>query len=472
MNDYQFTLILSALHSRLDFMTTLWPRVEAALNLESASNVLSRRPPKDYEAVIPESPMGNVLGFQFRHDDRERDGDRSGELRFFHCNGVGRDLLHRLPELGLSEDVPGPHVMLLSGTSWAGTSTRYHIHTPVHAILRPHRDEVEAIEQTRFEKLILTKPNTHFALRLSGNNSQQGRDEALEQMLYQLAVPDRTAPDPSSMLQDELDDLPEGRKRLLLLVGSYDHARKAWEYLNKVPEWRGRVTRLVSDDTDLDDTWATLRRGDVARFPQEQGEVLVAPLLAVERGHNIVQPDGRAAIGTVYFLNRPHPRPDDISLAGQSIHDWAVRRLRGTGRERAKFLDWVRDQGSPDQAGRRFRTQARSQWTWLLKRRVSWTSLKPEEKTAFTWDQLVVIWQVIGRLVRGGVPARAVFVDAAFFPREAAGGRDDASSGLLTAMHRVLDGYLAPGSTQAPIDRSLVEALYGPLHRALTELET
>ena len=49
--------------------TGLWPVVEAELNLDFTSNVLSRRPPQDYEPFIPESPMGNVLGFQFQPDE-------------------------------------------------------------------------------------------------------------------------------------------------------------------------------------------------------------------------------------------------------------------------------------------------------------------------------------------------------------------------------------------------------------------
>ena len=62
----EFTLVLAALHTRLDFVTGLWPVVEAELNLDVTSNVLSRRPPQDYEPFTLESPMGNVLGFSAR----------------------------------------------------------------------------------------------------------------------------------------------------------------------------------------------------------------------------------------------------------------------------------------------------------------------------------------------------------------------------------------------------------------------
>jgi hypothetical protein len=253
----------------------------------------------------------------------------------------------------------------------------------------------------------------------------------------------------------------------------YAEARDAADYLNSLPEWKGRVTALISDDADFDDAWVTLpgdpsatrlRRGDVAAFT---GEILVGPLLAVERGHNIVLAGGKAAIGTVYFLARPHPRPDNMALAVYALNDWVVRYVRDGG-----FAQHVRATGIPNEAGREFRRLATRRWQRYLTRRLAWSSLKPEEKVAFTWDQLVVMWQVIGRLVRGGVPARVVFVDAAFFPREAGLiAADTPDTSLLLSMRNVLDPYFAgaPEETR-PADRSLVRFLYGPLYQALSGL--
>src|SRR5256886_1889717 len=127
----EFTLLLAALHHRLDRVSFMWPQVEAAMHLDTADNELARRPPLDYAPVVPEAPMGNVLGFQYLPDEPEPGGDdrRSGTLRFFRCAGVGRELLLNLPSLGAdpANGRPGPHVLLMSGTSWAGTSTRAHI---------------------------------------------------------------------------------------------------------------------------------------------------------------------------------------------------------------------------------------------------------------------------------------------------------------------------------------------------------
>ncbi len=472
----EFTLILAALHHRLDYVTSGWPAVEAALNLEFTSNVLSRRPPKDYEPFIPESPMGNVLGYQFQLDE----GGQSGALRFFRCSGVGRELLLGLHDMPAIDARPGPHVLLMSATSWAGTSSRYHLHVPVGAVLRPQEKEVKAILGTTFRKEFLYGPDGQ-PLRLSGTGTH-ARPEVLRQMLRQLAEPDRTLAGSASRLARELDDVaredPE-RRRALILTGSYAEARAAADYLNRIPEWKGKVTALISDDADFDDAWTALpaqadsqtanqlRRGDVSSFARTGNEILVAPLLAVERGHNIVLPGGKAAIGTVYFLARPHPRPDDLTLAVQALNDWTVRYVRD-----GEFTQMVLSSRSLDEAGLAFRREARMKWNRYLTRRLTWSSLPRDEKLAFTWDQLVVMWQVIGRLVRGGVPARVVFVDAAFAPREAGlVGDDTPGTSLLLSLRQVLAPYFTPGSGVSKTDRSLVENLYDPLYQALLDLD-
>jgi hypothetical protein len=82
--------------------------------------------------------------------------------------------------------------------------------------------------------------------------------------------------------------------------------------------------------------------------------------------------------------------------------------------------------------------------------------------------------------VRGGVPARVVFVDAPFAERQAQGlGGDTARTSLLVSMLHVLAPYcgdhagaeLAGSGEPAPaLDRVLVTTLYEPLYGALSRL--
>ncbi|MFI6204819.1 hypothetical protein ACIBAI_00235 [Streptomyces sp. NPDC051041] len=494
----EFMLLLSALHQRLDRLVFLWPQVEAALHLDSTGNELSRRPPLDYAPLIPEAPMGNVLGFQYLPDERERDveGRHSGTLRFFRCAGVGRELLLSLPEVGADpgRGRRGPHVVLMSGTSWAGTSTRAHVVAPVGAVLTPSPRSLKAVSESEF--------STHFLyddegrpLSLSGTEPK-ARPAACRAMVSRLGSPGRGgAPSP---LEQELARVADSRRRrAILLVGSYKEAHTAAEVLHGMERWHGRVRVLTADDADLDqavrgpasprsetDRVTALRRGDLATFAQDPtAEILVAPLMAVERGHNILNAQRNAAFGTALFLARPHPRPDDLALAVFAINDWAARFTRDEpGLPQGTFGKLVTAATDLDAAGLAFRHVARAEWRRLLSRRYIYSRLSDQEKTSFTWDQLVTIWQVIGRLVRGGVPARVVFVDARFAPRTAkalspgsAAAPLPREDGLLTGLRDVLAPYFAEGAPPPdcpdPADPAVARLLYAPLYKALREIE-
>ncbi|MEU7316462.1 hypothetical protein [Streptomyces sp. NPDC007083] len=506
----EFTLVLAALHQRLDRVTFLWPQVEAALRLDSASHELTRRPPLDYAPLLPEAPMGNVIGFQYLVDERaaarNKNGHRTGTLRFFRCAGVGRELLLNLPQLGADpgKGKAGPHVLLMSGTSWAGTSTRAHVLAPVRAVLKPHQKALDSIRETVFRTEFLYDDAGH-PIRLSGQDPEK-REDVLRLVVDRLARPGRDQS--ASPLQSELAQIPDQRrKRALLLVGSYREARVTAGLLDEIPRWRGRVRVLAADDAELETAIdgaapaggqasgpSAVRRGDLASFADDpDAELLVAPLLAVERGHNILTVPQRvgeervAAFGTVFFLVRPHPRPDDLSLAVFAINDWATRFIRDyPGLPQGTFSALVAAADGLDEAGSDFRTTARGVWRHVLSRPYIYSALSDEEKKSFVWDQLVTIWQVIGRLVRGGVAARVVFVDAAFAPGLAQAGapvaaregrsRRTSDPGLLVRLRDVLATYFtdsAPAGMPAdPADTALVRLLYRPLYEALCAMRT
>ncbi|MCA1186189.1 MULTISPECIES: hypothetical protein [unclassified Saccharopolyspora] len=460
---FEFTLLLAALEPKLALMTAMWPRVQAALNLEF--NQLYRKP-IDYGPVVPESPMGNVLGFQFHAESADAGGVHSGELRFFQCAGVGRKMFDAMRSLPAADGRSSPHVLLMSGSSWAGSSTRYHVDFPVDALIAPQQEDIDKVARSDF-RFRPVNPGPH-ALRVSGCTDPDKRIKVLEQLAVELGG--SNGPD-LSPLEAELREIgDDDRWRILLLVGSYDEAERVADKLHGLRRWKGRVRRLARDDDEIGpdsaDRSPVLRRGDVETLAQTNTELLVAPLLAIERGHNILNELGKAAIGSVYFLVRPNPRPDDLVLAVHAVNDWSVRIQRD-----GRFAMWVSGADTLDAAGYAFRAEARREWRRVLRRSTAWSRLG-DDRESFTWDMLVVIWQVIGRLVRGGVSARVTFVDEAFAPESAAGrGMDTADTSLLVSMYAVLQKYRSPGpaSPGAPPrhEQQLVEGLYAPLHEAL-----
>ena len=473
---FELTLLLAALEPKLALMTGMWPRVQATLNL--GFNQLHRRP-LDYGPMVPESPMGNVLGFEFLVYGPDKGGIRSGELRFFRCSGVGRSLLTMLPQLAEVDGRPGAHVLLMSGSSWAGKSSRYHVLTPVTLILKPERQKIDRITEQSSIRLEFVWHEGR-PLTLSGARPED-RPIILQKMALALATDHEDQP---SRLAQELADLSEHRRHLLVLTGSYEESKVVADAMHST-RMRGRVLRLLADDErdpGLDDRSApVLRRGDVNRLPRKKARILVAPLLAVERGHNIMAACGEAAIGTVYFLARPNPRPDDLGLAIQAINDWITRALDDpeTG-----FDKWVSDAASLGEAGNEVRSRAYKEWFRVLGRFLAWSRLSDRDRTTLTWDLLVLMWQVIGRLVRGGVEARVVLVDAAFAPNTAEAlsrdpmpgaqvmirDHDTPKSSLLLSIHEVLGECLSLGDdvpASRRLDRELTEALYDPFWQTI-----
>jgi len=469
----EFAIMLEVLSDRLDTLIREWKQVEAILGLEGSSPVLFHRPPEDYAALIPDAPMGNILGFQYLRPSDEPNGP--GDLRFFRCMGVGRWLILHLHDLFASDGLVGPHVLLLSGTSWAGTSPNYHVQVPVTSVLLAPDEEIAAINNSVFElKILLNKQQQ--PIEISGKKGQQ-RTRALQEMLHALSYQEKmgkaTLP---SLLEQKRDELPSDRQRVLLLVGSYDEAEKAYEFLaSEHKDWEDQMVYLVSDDDEFESEWRThhhrLQRGLVDRFAHTGAWLLIAPLLAVERGHNILNEDKKAAIGAVYFLIRPHPRPDDINYIIHSINRWAV--------EKHQDLSWMTTQlngkaPNLEDIGKAFRTEAFRQWRYLVRMPLRYSILPYDARRALIWSQQVSIWQVIGRLVRGGCDAQVFFCDAKFAPRTANLSEEDEgeNTSLLFGMREILRPYF--NSSNQAISRrekDLVRILYEPLYQALEKMK-
>ncbi|SFQ77726.1 hypothetical protein [Amycolatopsis rubida] len=484
---FEFFLRLAALEADLATVVAMWPRVRAAMRLGFSE--LYRRPVA-YAPMVPEAPMGNVLGFQFREDAVDGEDRVRGQLRFFLCSGVGRALLDALPRMPEIDRRPGLQVMALSGSSWAGFSTRYHLRAPVTVLIKPDSRKKQPMRDGcvfRFEPLF----DGGVPLTLSGVGLDR-RFEILERMTVELG---RGGND--GKLGTELSEIKNrDRRRALLLVGSYEEAQFVADCLHNLhPRWKGRVLRLVSDDAE-DEAHAAevgesqgdrqariVRRGDVETLSEIRGaEILVAPLLAVERGHNIlVSQRDYAAIGTVFFLARPQPRPDDLGLTVNIVNDWLCR-------NESEAAEWLASAGSLDEGARKFRSESRTRWHQAMNRSYGWLALagkgREADHSAVTWNLLVLMWQAIGRLVRGGVEARVVFVDAAFLPRcaarrafvrsgeEAEFVPDDAASSLLVSIAEQLGRYLDPDASERGVPESeirIADLLYRPMWTALTK---
>ncbi len=347
-------------------------------------------------------------------------------------------MLHNLDRVYIdTEHLPGPHVMLTSATSWLPHSAQFHLARHPDAVLML-TDEARPQSAIHME----FRPVAFNEQRIKVSGTGQYRDQNLRYIVRQLAVSD---------LQDELDcwqSRGEARK-ILLVVNSYEQARIVQDELQQIPVWRDRVMRLIPDDA-TDSADMTIRARQVERLYQHRrADVLIVPLMAIQRGFNILDEADGALLGTACFLVRPYPPPDDLGPQILSLNAWWMRRLSHYSRLLKTGSDLPK-----------LRQAALKAWNRRL-RNVSrgMDRLDNDLYREFLRDQFIPIWQTIGRLVRGGRDARVFFIDGAF-------GSSQGKRHMLLDWYQMLD---ALRHSNSDADTFLAQPLYENAYVAFKE---
>ena len=378
---------------------------------------------KRQQLFLPSALCGNLFGLKKTEDQ---------DMVLFRQFAFGRSLMKDFPYLCVDpQGKPNaPHVLLLSGSSWAEGSYEYHVTRPVNYILEADDAKREYLAQTEFKELL-------FAERVSGSGDRS------EEMLRRIT--ERTA-------EYIVAELKKNAGKILLVVNSYAQAKQVQQWLqtqlNGGP-WTGTVCRLAPD-TESAGQAHVLRRGEVSHFADRPEQILVAPALAIERGHNIVDETGHSALGAIFFLVRPMAVPDDIQQAGCKLNGF----LEANCRRRSDETIF--------QFQNRMRQNAAIQWARFSKQNVQGIrNMSPDEQQDIVATLFVLILQIFGRMARIAdlskpVP-RVYFADGAFRKKEGVEGDWD----CLEALEQYLDQLMTmPESSQ------IAATLYQPFYEA------
>lgn len=423
------------------------------LSIENAS--IMYKGIEDYLPFIPTSPTGNKFGIRVTADN----DNNLKRLVLFKSRGLGRWLLtnyHNMYE-GIDNE-KGPNVLLLSGTSWAPKSYSYHIDTKVDAVLNGNEDEAKAIEDSEFFYDYTLIDNT--PIEVSGTDLEK-RGEKIKSIVNSLVK--TTGRSKKSKLIQELDKLEDNRKRILLLVGSYEEAAEVKRYLDSILNNNGDIKRndvslLVRDDDDEIST-EDISRGDVTEFGIMDKKILIAPLMALERGYNILNDNNIAAIGAVYFLVRPMPIPNDISIIISKINSKTIENLNTNySNSLEAYIELVKKN--------RDESLKMMQSLLIKSERLGYKQLEESEREALCMTLFVTMCQVIGRLIRGGCKARVHFCDAKFAPNTVKNEEDTEKTSILVGIIRTLDKLM---ESENLIERELAHKLYYPFYKGLKE---
>lgn len=423
-----------------------------ALLMASPDNILgSLSGVRFFSTPSPRDPLGRALDLQ---------------LQYIVFAGTPRLLMYRLHEWIKREDGTrdGPAVLLTSATSFLPPSPAHHIAVTPNYVLQRLKPEREDALTSHYEfRPIRDGQGTDASfLRFSGERSETIRMASLEKMAFALLD---GGPINSQLARDcARFDVRDGvARRAAFVVNSYDQARRLKQFIDqRLPAWRDKVVAVIDDLPEMGSTAGYVTSSRVESLgDDERWQLLIFPPGALGRGTNVVFTSGPrrrdAVIGTLYFLTRPHPTPNDmglpVSMAARATLDFDLRQDDST---------------SLEQLGKRLlgaRRQAYQRIGRLLRRPLYARALGRLFEP-FTANVAVNLLQTIGRAMRNGCPVQCFFIDRAWAEKTARGGRDDEMSSMLVQLRVILErGVGSDDRREAALYRALYGAFLEPLSR-------
>ncbi|MBW4679712.1 MAG: hypothetical protein KME19_06310 [Microcoleus vaginatus WJT46-NPBG5] len=468
-----FAILVAVLTNRLAFLVDHLSALmrTGLIDLHDTSLSLVYRPPLDYLPILPSAPVGNILGFKYTPG---YGNNRGGKLEYFRYVGVGRYLLLNFPTLWAVDGWDGPHTVLISGTSYAPGAPAYHIQKKPTVLLEPAANNDKAGDAGIGESEFFFRPQQSAGkfIALSGQPPAVRKHKA-EEMVKAICNKPGQAKSFLEQLFEALKDKEQldpqrwgDRHRVLLITNSYEEAEKVESGLKPVYRVENideiKVLRRDNAPANL----SGIRRGKIRDLKQLPTQIVIAPLMALERGHNILNDSQIAAFGAAMFLCRPMPVPDDWQTTVQQLNNWTMENASNftlyepmQRRGGALTLTNVEDE---------FYKYAVAKMLDLSSRAMSFKQLTDDERSVLCWTQLVSIWQIIGRLVRGGVPCIVHFLDVKFAPKSAEGELDSEVTSLLVGIIKELQ-LSVEGEEKRPNEKTLARALYGAFLNSLKQ---
>lgn len=380
---------------------------------------------RQQQRFLPSALCGNLFGLKKTDDD---------DIILFRQFAFGRSLMKDLPYLRTdAQGKPaGPHAVLLSGSSWAEGSYEYHVNRPVNYILEADKAKRVFLGKTRFFE-------SGFPERVSG--------AADDQRMAQLRTVTQKAADLI------IQEYKRNAGKILLVVNSYAQAKEVQQNLEtalRKINCSASTCRMVPDAISVQNEKGTVRRGEVGRFAKMDEDILIAPAMAIERGHNIVDEYGHSALCAVFFMVRPMAVPDDIQQQGSKLNGFVEAHCKRDSHESLFSYNM------------RIRQFATKQWTKMSKTKpFGLAELEDNERKDVVATLFILILQIFGRLARVTDVTKpephVYFVDGAFRGREGKVGDFD----CLSELGRYLETMMTREES-----KEIAETLYGPFYNA------
>jgi len=413
--------------------------------------------------ACPDNLLGSLSGVRFFVGDRadaKRGHEAGVQLQYVVFSGAPRAFMYRLHEAKMLDGTNdhAPAVLLTSATSFMPASPAFHIDVPPSYLLR-RREPYLSDSESRYAFLPIPDPDApdQAPLRYSGVRAEAVRMANLRKMVSALL---EGGPVHSKLAMDCAQfDVRQGIKRkAALVVNSYDQCVALKRFIDqKFSHWGKRTVAVVKAIPDDEGARGFVTASMVEALGDETDwDLLIFPLGALGRGTNVVFSNGPrqrdATLGTLYFLTRPHPSPDDLGFL-VSMGARATMRFDAAELGNIDRLDDCADEL------RRARGTLYRDVGHLLRHPLYARSLRKDLFTPFTANVAVPLLQTIGRAMRNGCPAQCFFIDRAWAENSGSGGVDNSRTSMLVELRNILEKGC---QSEDPQEALLFRELYGP----------
>lgn len=415
----------------------------------------------------PENLIGLLSGVKYnlKNAQTNRNNSNNVEISYVTFVGTPRMLMHRfnrLLEADGRENVPA--ILMTSATSYLEASPAYHVDVYPNYILKPKEKKDKSnssnVSQYYFQ-YFCDKDRNNEPLRYSGGGEL--RDRNLLEMVKHLVENGENSEVRKSIRHF---DVKYGiHRKAAFVVNGYQQVREIKQFLDRYYPEIGRRTKAVVrylKEGEKPENYVTTSQCE-SLGDDENCDLIIFPMLAIGRGVNIVFTKGErerdAAIGSIYFLTRPHPTTDDTqllsSLAGRATQKFDSHVFSPKQELTDIYQAWNSARSNIYREARRLLQEP------LMASRLGEELFKP-----FTANQMVAILQTIGRGMRNGCPVAVYFIDAAWAPQSAKDKTDSPRDSMLVEMRDILQECVThPDSLIREIYQELYGAFLEPLKR-------
>lgn len=422
--------------------------------------------------ATPENLLGSLSGVRFfttKRSDGSEDRLQDIQLQYVVFSGAPRALMYHLHEWVLDKDgrCDGPAVLLTSATSYLPSSPAYHIDVPPTYLLhRPEVSEPAAKSAYAFRPIEDRDSIQRQHLRFSGERSERARMHSLQKMVTALLD---GGPVDSLVARDCRNfDVRSGiGRKAAFIVNSYEQSERLKQFIDqRFGAWRDRVVAVVQDIPLHAGSHGYVTPGRVEALGDDASwDILIFPMGALGRGTNVVFSEGPrrrdATLGTLYFLTRPHPSPDDLSLL-VSIG------ARATQDFNSRCLDEITQLAELGKVRSAARSALYGRVGRLLRHPLFARSLDEKLFEPFTANIAVPLLQTIGRAMRNGCPVQCFFIDRAWAERSSRNEEHDSKSSILVQLREILNRGV---HSTDPREALLYRELYMPFLEPLMQID-